>query len=351
MKTRTSKLRMNFAVLMVIVGVSSLSTAQQYTVTDLGTLGGKLSSAAAINRSGQVVGNSEVAGYPNIHAFLWSADGGMRDLGFLNEADNTAYAYGINDAGEVVGVSYGNNGLWGAFLWTQSEGMMDIGSLGGGSTNAYAINNVEQVVGSSGLSDGLTAHAFLWTRSGGMKDLGSFGGNSFAYAINNSGEVVGDSFLADGVTDHAFVWTEATGMQDIGTLGGSFSYAAAINDFGRVVGSSTAQDASYDGFLWDSAGGMRALASVPNTGVSPTGINTSGFIVGILFPARGLDRGIVWAKPQQIQNLNGLITPKNPLVTWVGGVNAHGQIAGNGDNGHALLLTPTKQPSSQRSKP
>src|SRR5262245_45113186 len=52
-----------------------------YTVTDLGTLGGKGSVACGINSRGQVVGFSSIA-TGQLHAFLWS-HGVMTDLGTL----------------------------------------------------------------------------------------------------------------------------------------------------------------------------------------------------------------------------------------------------------------------------
>src|SRR5579859_2247965 len=52
------------------------------TVTQLGTLGGRQSTAAGINARGQVTGTAELAGAQVFHAFRWS-DGAMEDLGSL----------------------------------------------------------------------------------------------------------------------------------------------------------------------------------------------------------------------------------------------------------------------------
>jgi probable HAF family extracellular repeat protein len=65
----------------------ALARANSYTVIDLGTLGGNQSQAAAINPTGQVVGNSLTA-TGQTHAFLWD-NGKMTDLGTLAVATVT----------------------------------------------------------------------------------------------------------------------------------------------------------------------------------------------------------------------------------------------------------------------
>jgi len=68
---------------------------------DLGTLGGTLGSAAALNNRGEVVGQSNLAGDLIFHPFLWTKSRGMQDLGtFGGDTGTTEW---INDAGEVVG--------------------------------------------------------------------------------------------------------------------------------------------------------------------------------------------------------------------------------------------------------
>jgi probable HAF family extracellular repeat protein len=70
-------------ILLALVSLSFLpAAAQSYRVTDLGTLGGKNSTAYGVNDLGQVAGTS-VDEQGAQHAFLWSALTGMRDLGFL----------------------------------------------------------------------------------------------------------------------------------------------------------------------------------------------------------------------------------------------------------------------------
>ena len=44
----------------------------QYTVTDLGTLGGMFSDTGGVNNQSEAVGESIVIGDTAIHAFLWN---------------------------------------------------------------------------------------------------------------------------------------------------------------------------------------------------------------------------------------------------------------------------------------
>ena len=72
------------------------------TAINLGNLGGSRTIARALNDSGQVVGESYTAG-GELRAFITGPNGvGMRDLGTLG-GNNYSRAYGINDAGQVVG--------------------------------------------------------------------------------------------------------------------------------------------------------------------------------------------------------------------------------------------------------
>ena len=101
---------------------------------DLGTLGGKNSSASHINDLGQIAGNSEYGAGAEQHGFFWT-NGRMIDLGTL---DGTAsYAADLNNRGQVVGTSTTAAGETHCFLWAAGV-MTDLGTLGG--NDCYALD-------------------------------------------------------------------------------------------------------------------------------------------------------------------------------------------------------------------
>ena len=102
-------------------------------LTDLGNLGGSGAFgpgniALELNNQGQVVGTSDLKGDTNFHAFLWTREAGMKDLGTL-PADVDSAGLGINDRGEVVGVSFDGSGNPRAFLRRNGEKMTDLNTL------------------------------------------------------------------------------------------------------------------------------------------------------------------------------------------------------------------------------
>jgi len=85
----------------------------------------------------------------------------MVDLG--NLGGHLTYAYGINNAGQVVGQGTDASGQMRAFVWDDGT-MTDLGTLGGSYGAAFGINDAGQVVGESAGSDE-TVHAVIWTPS------------------------------------------------------------------------------------------------------------------------------------------------------------------------------------------
>jgi probable HAF family extracellular repeat protein len=164
-------------------------------MVDLGTLGGTFGVPDSLNKRGQVVGFSNLAGDATQHPFLW-ARGVLTDLGTLG--GNNGEATSINDAGTVVGVADLPDGLHNAFLWKDGV-MTDLGNLGA-TSRASQINSKGQVVGASRIDDDLdfgNARAFLWEKGGPMVDLNTLiPPNSDltlvqAFSINDRGEIAG----------------------------------------------------------------------------------------------------------------------------------------------------------------
>jgi probable HAF family extracellular repeat protein len=229
---------------------------------DLGTLGGNESAAFSVNNRGQVVGLATNT-IPDrfsffatqLRAFVWQ-NGGMQDLGTLGTGNN-AWALFVNARGQVAGFSdtSANPGPLGVppvdpFLWEQGA-MLDLGTLGGTNGSPYGLNNRGQVVGVSNLAGDQTGHPFLWNK-GTLSDLGTLGGSfGFAMGINDAGEVVGGASDKDDQAFLAFLWRKGV-MTNLGTLNGDdCSFAFHINARGQIVGISfPCAGGPANGFLW-----------------------------------------------------------------------------------------------------
>jgi probable HAF family extracellular repeat protein len=136
---------------------------------DLGNLGGDGNGdgifALNLNNHGQVIGSSDLPGDANFHAFLWTKQTGIEDLGTV-EGDVNSAAIGINDAGQIVGVSLDSSFNPRAFL-RQGRQLTDLNTLiPPGSplylASACSINAAGEIIGFA-FDNGGNVHAYLAT--------------------------------------------------------------------------------------------------------------------------------------------------------------------------------------------
>lgn len=339
------------AAVALVLGMSMLTatiavTSFSYTVTDLGTLGGSSSKAYGINDTGKVVGEADTSsGYS--HAFLWDQNT-MKDLGTL-DGFSDSQAYKINNVGQVVGDAYISKlsayPPIRALLWDKGDQSppQNLGSLGGNQSEALGINNRGEVVGVSSLSGNTFPYrAFLWNK-GKMLNLGTLSDSSLDFSsgtsINNKRQVVGQA------GDCAFLWAKGT----INAISFDCSYAASdINERGQAVGGGNTEAA-----LWNISNGMRKnLGTLGTPGTYNSfayGINNRGRVVGGTYQAgsdifRNPYHAFVWMN-DTITDLNSLIPANSGWELNVArDINNFGKIVGYGKhNGQtrAFLLTPT----------
>jgi probable HAF family extracellular repeat protein len=117
--------------------------------------------ANQINNRGQVAGVSDLPGDKTYHAFLWAENTRILDLKTL-PGDSASAALGINDSGEVVGVSLDADSNPRAFLW-RSGRMIDLNELAPDSPLnlliAHSINSRGEITG-FGIDSTGDVHAF-----------------------------------------------------------------------------------------------------------------------------------------------------------------------------------------------
>src|SRR5262249_48747310 len=134
---------------------------------DLGNLGGVAwNTPMAMNQAGDVVGFANIPIDPPgrffAHAFLWTKEGGMKDLGTL-PGDAKSQALGVNARRQVVGLSCGG-GKCRAFVW-QAGVMTDLNTLVGSAPHEplFAAGDVNElgVITGQTLTDTGTSSAFV----------------------------------------------------------------------------------------------------------------------------------------------------------------------------------------------
>jgi probable HAF family extracellular repeat protein len=345
----------------------------QYRVFDLGVpLGGSVSADNGVNDLGWSVGETNLTGDTTAHAVLWLL-GWPIDLGSLGGPNSAVLWPGINDLGEVVGVSdtammdpYGETWSCGAFLPASHNGHTCVGfkwefghmtalpTLGGNNGFATAVNDHGQIVGwaENTVHDPtcvapqvLQFEAVIWGPGNNqMQQLAPYGSDpdSAATGINDRGQVVGISGICQNAVGnqsatHALLWQNGVPIS-LGNLGGTaWNTPMAINNQGIVVGFSDlmgdqgGSNPNFHAFLWARSGPMQDLGTLPGDAISEAlGVNAQNQIVGVSFAAGFANpRAFIYESGGMI-DLNTL-APNSPVYLQVGGdINDEGVIVGQG---------------------
>jgi probable HAF family extracellular repeat protein len=165
-----------------------------------------------ISDTGLMAGYLENQGDPSEAAIAWFQGGVLntQGLGVLPDHPDhvTSFANAISANGEwVVGTSSGPTDNE-AFLWSEATGMIGLGQLDGVSTQAHGVNNAGQVVGTSNGQE-----AFLW-ENGQMFDLNTLDDAGrpskirlgVASDVNNAGHIVGEMVFGHPIDElHGFL--------------------------------------------------------------------------------------------------------------------------------------------------
>jgi probable HAF family extracellular repeat protein len=301
------------ALLATVVSAESAAQARDtWVITDLGTLGGKESYAAALNSRGQVVGWAKTK-KGKTHPFLWQS-GRMRDLGTLGHL--SAWATYVNERGQVLGqvLTVGDEdpdeSAVRGFLWQRgamTELWGDYATFADEPANSTArmINDRGRIVGWADTSTQV-AHALSWVAPAGKMPDVVLGldlnkrqdDHGAAYDVNERGQIVGERRSVYKRPLHAVMWQEGR-LVDLGTLPGrTQSSAVTVNNHGQIVGNSFNQAGEYGerkaemkAFLWQK-GTMTDLGTVLGlSNSSAVALTESGQVIGWSANALGEDDG------------------------------------------------------------
>ncbi|MEK8034730.1 hypothetical protein AACH06_28260 [Ideonella sp. DXS29W] len=203
-----------------------------------GDSGGMLSDAFAYGASdaGHIAGQALGALDGRLRGYVWHR-GVMQEIGTLGGKSSTAY--GVNSHGVAVGTADVHGSTHHAFVFRKGK-IADLGTLGGKNSVARAINDRGQITGFADKANGYE-HAFIFA-DGQMKALPTPQDTvmSFPESINESGHVVGEYHLPDySVIPFLFDGSVVHRIQDLlspeDQLLWTVTRAVAINDRGWIL--------------------------------------------------------------------------------------------------------------------
>jgi probable HAF family extracellular repeat protein len=360
MRTRFSLFRSalgrgKFWMLVATLGLHPYTaTSQEYTVTDLGTLGGTTSFAGAINNYGHVAGEALAEGgvsYP----FLY-ANGTMMNIGTNGDSIigagsqfNNAVAMDDSDTVAINAITFDFYSY--ALLWTNGQ----LQPVAGGEFNyVTAMNASDVAVGLAGYVPSIGGVIFSGPQAG-FLDLGPYAEIS-PLGINNSGQIIAICAvqIASGPPGPACVITGNSKQMLVLLPGSSQATPHAIDVAGDICGVSSGGNLSSSTATYWKKGTPINLGTPPGSATSEClGMDDFGQGVGDTNSGSNTEFAVLFDPLHGARDLNLLIKSSvgaNPF--YVGSAIAlsdTGYIAANcvyptvkGGQIHACLLTPNR---------
>jgi len=265
-----------------------------YAISPIATSG----TGRDINNFGQVAASSSTS------ALLWTpmsangVGGNLTDIGGLPLLDGTNSAFGINDQGQVVGISWSGYAGQQAFLWSPGTPHGDTGNITALPPDPYGFAYGITINSSGQIGAGQDSAGFIWT------PITPNGTSGTAYtdsrlaglvAINDFGQAI-----MSPIGQQPSLFTPAVANGATGTFSSIPGLPAAqgnqviaINRNGVILGQSCfnagTEVCSYHGFLWTPAtanGTTGATVEIPlptgYTSMIPLALNSGGQVVGTM---------------------------------------------------------------------
>ena len=339
MKTRES-------IALTVVALCFTATparAVEYNVVDLGRTGEPPTYAFALNNNGIVVGQYQVyfSGDSYLASFSWDSGAltGWHVFGSKSGVN------GVNDSGMMIGWSDGAEHPYSGYVGENGINV-NLPELAGQSWSyADAINNSDQIAGSSG------NYAAVWTRdpcepNDWLPTALSVSGYTYAksHGINEIGEVVGRG-ESPGV--RAALWTVGTTngiVLPYPAASGSWDIAADINDAGDVIVGESISSGQSRAAIWELNGGWsgRLLGNLGGAASQALAVSNDGLVVGWSETSEGVEHAFCYDQLNGMQDLNSMIDAASGWVlNRAYAVNDAGFIVGYGTvdgETHAFLL-------------
>jgi probable HAF family extracellular repeat protein len=303
-------------------------------IVELPSLGGTEVFVQDVNEAGVVVGSQRAAD-GRFHAFRYTDEGGLLDLGATGTAyasaiapdgsigghltgpgdPSTLYGYrytpstgltrvcdspcsiwDLDARGQVVGLAIDplDSQKWQAFIQAPGTPLRRLGTLGGARSSASGLNEAGLVVGNAQVAGSAktdVGHAFVWDATNGMRDLNTLAGASGAgWVMQAANDVSASAIVGYGTFKghtRPFLFNLATNeVTAVGGAGdGRDAFGWGVDKHGDVVGWSAFGGKKHEAFVYSANFGMRPLAELadPVEGwdlQQANAISDSGIIVG-----------------------------------------------------------------------